>query len=289
MSTAIIRRPGLRAMGVLLAALMATSTIVTTAAPAQAQGRKTRQAIELAGQAREAFAEERYEDAASLLEQAYDLYPEPNFIWNIARAYELAGQDVLAESYYARFSQLGEVGETERTAALDRIARYAAARDIAAQLRSAQNQAEGQSLRRVNANLTTALADAQAAAATPKDGGGDMSLMALGGWTSAALGVVSLGAVLTLHMASIGTVEEYNDAAAAGDVPRYNALQDTLNTRVVTSRVLLGSGLALTALGGTLLYLEYFSEDEATPAEGGARIAPALGPDGVGVHITGSF
>lgn len=265
-------------------ALVAALTLA--AVPAQAQNRKTQEAISLAGQAREAFTEERYEDAASLLERAYELVPEPNFLWNIARAYELSGQYDLAESYYARFSQL-EVEETERMAALERMARFAASRDLPSRVRAAQDGAEVASLRRANARLTSELA--RAASKEPSSQGVALDPWVLGGWGAAGLGVLSLGTAFTLHLASIGTVERYNEAAATGNAPRYDALQDTLEARVVTSQVFLGVGLALTALGGTLLYLEYFHQDESPADAGALRLEPAIGPDGAGVQLRGGF
>lgn len=272
----------------LAALIVVASAMMMAPAEAQAQRRNQREAISLAKQAREAFGDEDFERAAELLEQAYGLYPEPNFIWNTARAYELAGLDDLAESYYGRFSQL-DIPEEERNNALDKMARLAASRELPGRIRGLQADAETASLRRQNDRLRATLADVSTSA--PTSTGPELSMMAIGGWTAAGLGVISLGAVATLHLASIGTVERYNEAAEQGEAARYDALQDTLNTRVVTSRVLLGTGLGLLAAGGTMLYLEYFTggQEAGNDDSEALRLEPAIGPEGAGVFLHGRF
>ncbi len=269
-----------------LAAALAAALLLILAAPtASAQSKAdTQRAVKLAEDARNAFAEDRFAEAAELLKQAFEIYPEPNFVWNMARAYEMAGLDDEALASYLRFSTL-EVEEPDREAALERAARFTALTTLPPIIQEAQASAELSSLRRDNSALRRSVAERPEPKPLPAEG---MSLFELGGWSSAGLGVVALGAAFTLHLASIGTVEEYNKTAAQGlDSGKYEALRDTLNTRVVTSRVLLGTGLALAASGGVLLYLEYFAQEP--PATGGLLLAPALGPDTAGALIQGSF
>ncbi len=262
--------------------LGAAAGVALDSTPAQAQTRVQRQAAEVAGRAREAFSEERYEEAAQLLQDAYNIFPEPNFIWNQARAWELAGRFTEAEDAYLRFANL-DVGDEERAAALDRAARFRAAVQLPRLVRDAQQGAELDVLRKSVKSLRESGAQAQTA---EPSGGPD--LLELGGWGLTGLGVLAFGAAGTLHLASIGTVEEYQDAAARGETNKYNALKDTLNTRVTTSQVLLGGGTLLLAGGATLLYLTYF-HDDAPPAQAEVQWTPILVDQGAGLGLSGSF
>ncbi|MEY3013858.1 MAG: hypothetical protein RIT45_2593 [Pseudomonadota bacterium] len=61
-------------------------------APAHAQSKEAEaRALELAGQAKKAFADGRYQQAAMLFKQAYAQVPEPTLLFNAARAYQLGG------------------------------------------------------------------------------------------------------------------------------------------------------------------------------------------------------
>ena len=282
------------ARALLLAVLSTATLLVATAATpeeAQAQTRRDRQkAAELAEQARAAFGEERYADAAELLSKAHDLYPEPNFLWNTGRAWELAEELARAEAAYLRF--LGEEIEAgDRARAEDKLARLEALRTIPVAVQDSQDSAALDALCVSNAKLKSQLARA----ATDGDGGGGSGLSTLGllGWGAAGLGVVALGATATLHLASVSTVEDYHDAANEGtDKGEYDALNDTLNARVTASRVLLISGLLLSAGGGTLLYFEYFGDDAPSAEddpEATLGVTPLLTPDAAGIGFGGRF
>lgn len=276
----------------LLTALLlavALATVALAAQPAAAQSFRDRQkAGELADEARGAFGEERYADAAELLSKAHDLYPEPNFLWNTGRAWELAGELARAEAAYLRF--LGEeIEDEDRARAEDKLARLEALRTVPVDLQDSQDSAALDALRASNAKLRSRLAGAS----TDDGGGSGLSTLGLLGWGAAGLGVVALGATATLHLASVSTVEDYHDAANEGtDRGEYDALNDTLNARVTTSRVLLISGLLLTAGGGTLLYFEYFGDDspdvEDDP-EATLGVTPLLTPDAAGIGLGGRF
>jgi len=271
----------------LRAALAAACVVVlglALAPTAHAQNRAQRQAAEAAEKAREAFTEGNFAEAAGLLQQAFDFYPEPNFVWNQARAYELGALFREAEDTYMRFSRL-EVSGEERQAALDRAAALGAWRTAPDVIAQAQDGAELELLRATMARME----DGGAPSPVQSDGLG-IGTLELAGYATAGLGVIALGAVGTLQLASIGTVEEYHAAAAAGETNKYTALKDTLNTRVVVSQVLLGTGIALAGTGATLLYFAWFAEggESAAPASTGI-FTPFATDDTVGVGYLGRF
>lgn len=67
------------------------------------------------------FQNKEYEEAAVLFEQAYDLSPEPNYLFNIGRVYEEKGDLEKAVEYYGRFVREGEVELGAREVALERL------------------------------------------------------------------------------------------------------------------------------------------------------------------------
>lgn len=57
----------------------------------------------LNAEAVEKFQAKQYDEAAALFEQAYDLQPEPNYLFNIGRIYEESGNLEKSVEYYERF------------------------------------------------------------------------------------------------------------------------------------------------------------------------------------------
>ena len=258
--------------------------VLCVAVPAAAQRREVEK---LVSEAKSAFDDGNFEDAATLLQEAYDLEPVPFFIWNTARAFEKAGNWELAELNYLRYASL-EITEEEQAQVTDRIARYKAARDIPAAVGKARASAELDTLRASNRQLRETTIAGKDDTSEPAAAGSGPGIWELAGWSGVGVGAVCLGAAATLHFASIGTVEEYNDAAASGrDRARYDALHDTLSTRVATSQVLLIGGFLIAAAGGTVLYFEYF--DSPAQADPEARLVPVVGPGTGGFVLEGRF
>ncbi len=261
--------------------------VLSFSLPVAAQRREVER---LVAEAKAAFDEGQFSDAATLLQEAYDIEPVPFFIWNTARAYEKAGLWDLAELNYLRYSEL-EITEEEKALAADRIARFKASRDISLSLRKARSGAELDTLRTANRQLRD---KSQGAAVepveTPSGGGSGAGIWEIAGWSGVGVGVLCLGAAATLHLASVDTVDEYNSAANGRDRAKYDALQDTLNARVATSQVLVIGGFLLAAAGGTLLYFEYFdTPPKPSDDDEGARLVPLLSPDGAGFALEGRF
>lgn len=100
----------MRSVGALLLVLLGA----VASAPAFAQGGNRERAVVLATEANELFEEGEFERAAVLLEQAYALFPTPSLLYNIARAYEEAGDPVRAIDAYQRYLATAEVSDLER-------------------------------------------------------------------------------------------------------------------------------------------------------------------------------
>jgi hypothetical protein len=267
-----------------LCTVVVAALVLCMAVPASAQRREVER---LVNEAKAAFDEGQFSDAATLLQEAYDIEPVPFFIWNTARAYEKAGLWELAELNYLRYSEL-EITEEEKALAADRIARHQASRELSKSLRSARSGAELDTLRASNRQLRDKAGGDDTQEPVPQGGGGGAGIWELAGWGGVGLGVICLGVASTLQLASVDTVEEYNAAANGGDRAKYDALHDTLQTRVATSQVLWISGVIFAAAGGTILYFEYF--DGSAESEGpAARLVPLLSSEGGGFALEGRF
>jgi tetratricopeptide (TPR) repeat protein len=66
------------------------------------------------------FQAKEYDEAIELFKQAYDLKPEPNYLFNIGRVYEQMGDMKHAVEFYTRFLKQPEVDLQAREVALER-------------------------------------------------------------------------------------------------------------------------------------------------------------------------
>lgn len=100
MGWASIARPMLRLVFLMLVAL---STTALSANP---------KASALAKEADRLYKDDRYKEAAETLRQAYDAEATPLYLYNIARAYEQAGELELSQEHYRRYLGL-PAGDTQ--------------------------------------------------------------------------------------------------------------------------------------------------------------------------------
>jgi tetratricopeptide (TPR) repeat protein len=79
------------------------------------------QVEKLNAQAVEKFQAKQYDEAAALFEQAYELQPEPNYLFNIGRIYEESGNLEKSVEYYERFVKEPGVPLDARERGLERL------------------------------------------------------------------------------------------------------------------------------------------------------------------------
>ncbi len=84
------------------------------------QAEKT-EAEQLSGQAIVEFNAKNYDKAVELFEQAFAVDPQPNYLFNIGRVYEEAGNLESAVEFYGRFVKQPGVDITARETALERL------------------------------------------------------------------------------------------------------------------------------------------------------------------------
>ena len=79
------------------------------------------EAEQLSEQAIEKFQAKDYTGAVALFEQAYSIDPQPNYLFNIGRVYEEAGDLEKAVEYYAKFVKQPGVDLDSRKVANERL------------------------------------------------------------------------------------------------------------------------------------------------------------------------
>ncbi|HFE47051.1 MAG TPA: tetratricopeptide repeat protein, partial [Nannocystis exedens] len=91
------------------------------AAPTLSEGEEGESAQVLRQQAIDHFQAKDYEGAADYFKRAYAVDPNPNYLFNIGRVYEEAGELEESVSYYERFIQERGVDLESRGLALERL------------------------------------------------------------------------------------------------------------------------------------------------------------------------
>lgn len=100
---------------------MASLAVGMAPARAAASPSVQEQVAELNEQAVEKFQAKEYDEAVALFEQAYELQPEPNYLFNIGRIYEESGNLHKAVEFYERFVKEPGVPLDARERGLERL------------------------------------------------------------------------------------------------------------------------------------------------------------------------
>ena len=108
-------------VSVLALVLLTLGLVVATKAGAQAAETPREHAVSLFAQSVAAYREGRFDDAATLLEHAYALQPEPVLLYNLGRAREGAGADEAAADAYRRYLATEGTDATDASAARARL------------------------------------------------------------------------------------------------------------------------------------------------------------------------
>lgn len=212
----------------------------------------------------EAYAAKRYADAIVAFEQAYQLQPEPELVYNVARAHEKALHRDEAIAAYERFVKLQGTTAELRTKALGALE----------SLRAEQAALEKTERARTPLNTPGSVRAPIDAATTAAPSNGTRvlagTLMGVGG---AGLAVGAVFGVLALNAKSdFDAVDRTASDAAA----RRTSLKADVERNALVADVAIVAGAA-TAITGLVLFL---LDDGAEPA---TAWAPTVGPSGVGV------
>ena len=215
----------------------------------------------------EAFKQKEYEDAVRLFEKAYDKSPEPNYLFNIGRVYEEAGNFPKAIEYYDRFVQLPEVDLEPREIALDRL----------------------QVLRRVVEEAEAKNRKDEPKDETPKDEGKEPERkktppLRIAGYVLLGVGGATLIAGAGFGGAAMQREGELDELTSLE--PRNNAIRKGQRNAIVADSLFIAGGVI--ALTGLILTLASLKKKKGG---GGKRasVTPAFGPGTAGLAASGRF
>ena len=215
--------------------------------------------------AAEKFERQDLMGAIEDFKKAYELRAEPNILYNIARLYEEAGKFEEAVAYYDQFVVLPGIDIESRQDALTRLKTL---REILALRKKDEPKADPEPGPKPGPE------------AKPKpEPDRTMAYIFLGTGAGALVGS-GVFALLTqsahASFQSAPTLEERRSAASSGST--YGALSDGL----------LVGGVALATLG-VIFWATASPEQAPSSPSPGARLAPVLGPDRVGLHYSLDF
>jgi tetratricopeptide (TPR) repeat protein len=257
------------------------STVALAAAPAPAPAedapetdtgvtneQKT-EAEQLSEQAIVKFQAKDYEGAAALFEQAYEIDPQPNYLFNIGRVYEEAGTLDKAVEFYAKFVKQPGVDLDSRETALDRL------KVLRAILQeTAEKPPEDDPEPEVKPE------EEPVPPPNPVDEDAKRKRKVM---RAAGFGLTGVGAAVMIGGAIVGGLAQgdHNQAGEAELPPDSQPLLDSAKSKALTADVLLGVGGAVLLTGIVLIAVGYSKPKKSQRV----ALTPTFGPRGGGVDL----
>jgi tetratricopeptide (TPR) repeat protein len=268
----------LRLITLVCAAMVALAAPAEAQKPSKEQIAKAQHHFERATRYQELG---EYQKAAEEYLEAYALYPEPEFFFNVGEAYRLAGDKDKAIEYFEKYLEL-DPGGRGSIAARKSVGEL---RDELEQEKAARRAAEEEAARRAAKEKETEPAPHvepvprdRAERATSRPGGG-LRLAGIASLGAGAL-LVGTGAYFGLEARSIS--DELSEA------DRFDqSLYDDGKSAERTMFIMYGLGAAAVTTGAVLYYLGHRAGREGRA--GGVVLAPAVHADGVSVRVLGTF
>ncbi|MFZ5442146.1 MAG: hypothetical protein ACOZQL_19215 [Myxococcota bacterium] len=246
-------------------------------------------ATQLAKDADRLYKDNKYKEAAETLRQAYDLEPAPLYLYNIARAYDQAGELDFALEYYREYVGLpAEDAQPDlvkkANLAMDRLRTLVAKAEADKKLRDAEKERLEDDAKKAEAR-----ADAEAAEARRQRREFEakekarreaeeqrISTRRLGAYISGGVAVAGLGLALGFGIGTAGNRDAFRRAETLADKERLEA--STRATAAVTDiSLLVGVAAAITTV-------VLFPRGEAEPEKSVTVVlAPASGGGLVGL------
>lgn len=232
------------------------------------------EASKLSDQAIEKFQAKDYDGAVKLFEQAYSIDPEPNYLFNIGRVYEEAGNLEKAVDFYAKFVKQPGVDLDSREVALDRLKVLRAILEETSEKPKDEPKDEPE--------------DEPDEVAPPPEPAVDEDAqrkrknMRIAGFVLLGVGA---GGLIGGGVAGGLAQSDHNKANDVSDPVDGVPLLDSGKTKALAANVLFGVGGAL-ALTGVILVAVGFSKPKPTSR---VALVPSFGPRGGGVEFSLRF
>jgi tetratricopeptide (TPR) repeat protein len=247
--------------------------------------------------AEKAKAKGDFKTAAVEYLAAYELFQEPEFFYDVAEVYKMAGDDEQALTYYEKYLELDPTGrgaaaartaadelrrsiaakaDAAKRAADEAAAKQKAADDAARQKAAADEAAKQKALADAAAKQKDAETPAPATSASPGRG------LRIGGMVSGGAGIVSLGVGIVFGAKASSISKDLSNADTFDQAKYDEGKAANRNMYIFT-----GVGAAALVAGGVLYYLGHKQGEQPAPTD--VTIAPVLTPSGVALTATGRF
>jgi tetratricopeptide (TPR) repeat protein len=242
-----------------------TNTSVDTGA---SEAEKT-EADSLSDRAIAEFSAKNYAGAIALFEQAYELDPQPNFLFNIGRVHEEAGNLEQAVVYYAKFVKQPGVDLDSRGVALDRLK---VLRAIIEETKEPDAAEPATVEPKPEPNLAPNPVDTQSER--------KRKTMRVSGFALIGVGAGALiGGAVVGSLAQADRDKAFDRDEADSLAARQDLLGDA-QTKALTADVLFGVGGALLLTGVVLVAVGY-----SKPKTQRVALNPSFGPRGGGLEL----
>lgn len=233
------------------------------------------EASKLSDQAIEKFQAKDYEGAVKLFEEAYSIDPEPNYLFNIGRVYEEAGNLDKAVEFYAKFVKQPGVEISSRETALERLKVLRAILEETTEKPKDEPKDEPKDDPVVDNNTPVQPPVDEDAKRKRKN-------MRIAGF--ALLGV-GAGAMIGGGVAGGLASSDHRKANEVSDPAEGVPLLESSQTKSLAANVLFGAGGAL-LLTGVILVAVGFSKPKAKSR---VALTPSFGPRGGGLELQMRF
>jgi tetratricopeptide (TPR) repeat protein len=231
--------------------------------------REKDEAEKLVEQAIDQFSAKNFTGAVELFQKAYEIDPQPNYLFNIGRVYEEAGEFEQAVEYYAKFVKQPSVDLQFREDALERLR---VLRAILAETKDEAREGPKEEPKQADPGPGAQPVDADAQR--------KRKAMRLSGF-----GVLGVGAGALIGAAVVGSLAQGDrDKAFDRDEADHLAARqyylDKSRSKAMTADILYGVGGALLLTGVVLVAVGY-----SKPKTQRVALTPSFGPAGGSVEL----
>ncbi|MCA9615351.1 MAG: hypothetical protein KC586_21495 [Myxococcales bacterium] len=212
-----------------------------------------------------------YAQAAAEFQAAFDLRPEPDLLYNVARSYERAVMRAEAIAAYDRFLELPGTTSEMRQRALG------ARNSLESEVRALERR-ESDANAATNEETTEPTPQPTPTPPPPEE---PSALRPVG---FAMLGVGAAAAIVGGVFGGLALKANSDFEDATGRAEQIE-LRDDVNRNALLADVLVGVGAATAVVGVVLIVLGKSGTNDASAT----RVTPTFGRDGVGVQLRASF
>lgn len=235
-----------------------------------ASAERKSEAEQLSEQAIAEFSTKNYDGAVELFEQAYEIDPQPNYLFNIGRVYEEAGKLEQAVEYYSQFVKQPGVDIDSREVAFERLRVLQA---IVEEIKEPEPEPKQES--KDEPKDPGNEADEVAPASNPVDTESARKRKVMRG---AGFGLLGVGAGALIGAAVLGSLAQGDrdkafDREQADSLAARRDLLGSAQNKALTADVLYGVGGALLLTGLVLVIVGY-----SKPKTQRVALTPSFGP-----------